>query len=186
MEPPLKPAAERTRSGHVAVLVTPATARGERLARLQAAYAGNAAVEVVPMPGLADLVEAGEIAGERVEQALRRALDPLLVDHEPPVDEVALGCTHYGFLRDTLEGMLGPGVEVIDAAHAVARRVEHQLQEHGYAIPGGVAVPVLARATGDNAAFVSAVERLRDAGAVLPPITFASVEASETPLRSNA
>jgi glutamate racemase len=186
MEPPLKPAAERTRSGRVAVLVTPATARGERLARLQAAYAGGAEVEVVPMPGLADLVEAGEIGGERVEQALRRALDGLIADQLTAVDEVALGCTHYGFLRATLEAMLGDGVEVIDAADAVARRVRHQLEAHGFEVPTGAVGAVHARATGDQLAFETAVERLRDAGAVLPPITFASETPNEAPVRSNA
>src|SRR5687767_12699173 len=34
MEPAVKPAAERTRSGHVGVLATDATARSERLAQL--------------------------------------------------------------------------------------------------------------------------------------------------------
>jgi glutamate racemase len=185
MEPPLKPAAERTRTGRVAVLVTPATARGERLARLQAAYAGDAAVEVVPMPGLADLVEEGEISGERVEQALRRALDGLQIGGQSPVDEVALGCTHYGFLRTTLEAILGRNVEVIDAADAVARRVQHQLEQHGLAIPHGAAVAVMARATGDQSSFEAAVARLRSAGAALPPLVYAA-DSREASVRSTA
>lgn len=171
MEPPLKPAVERTRSGRVAVLVTPATARGERLARLQSAYAGGTEVLTVSMPGLADLVEGGEVAGERVEQALHRALDGLAAGPRA-VDELALGCTHYGFLRATLEAMLGPGVEVLDAAEPVARRVQQQLETHGIAIPAGAACPVRCSATGDPVAFEAAVERLRAAHAPLPPIEF--------------
>lgn len=173
MEPPLKPAVERTRSGRVAVLVTPATARGERLARLQSAHAGTTEVVTVPMPGLADLVEAGEVAGERVEQALHDALDPITAG-PPPVDELALGCTHYGFLRATLEAML-PGVEVLDAAEPVARRVRQQLEAHGVAIPTGTAVPVRCSATGDPAAFEASVVRLRAAHALLPPIEFVTL-----------
>jgi glutamate racemase len=185
MEPPLKPAAERTRSGRVAVLVTPATARGERLARLQAAYAGGADVVTVPMPGLADLVEAGEVSGERVEQALRRALDGIAATDGKPVDEVALGCTHYGFLRPALETILGPDVEVIDAAEAVARRVKHQLEAHGFDIPEGIAVPVIATATGDPLAFEATVERLRAALAILPPLEFGH-ETAEATVGGNA
>lgn len=170
MEPPLKPAVERTRSGRVAVLVTPATARGERLARLQSAYAGETEVVTVPMPGLADLVEGGEVAGERVEQALHRALDALATGSRA-IDELALGCTHYGFLRATLEAML-PDVEVLDAAEPVARRVRHQLEVNGVALPSGAEVAVRCSATGDLDAFATAVARLRAAGVPLPPLEF--------------
>ena len=54
------------------------------------------------LPGLADLVEDGEVAGERVEAMLRGALDSAGAD----VDELALGCTHYGFLRPALEALV--------------------------------------------------------------------------------
>ena len=74
MEPPLKPAVELSVSRRVAVLATPATSAGARLARLRDLYGAGANVAVVPMPGLADLVESGEVAGERVERVLREAL----------------------------------------------------------------------------------------------------------------
>ncbi len=177
MEPPLKPAAERTRTGKVAVLATPATVRGDRLARLQHAYAGGAEVITVPMPGLADLVEAGEVSGVRVEQLLHRALDPLAGSG---IDELALGCTHYGFLRDTLEAMLGDAVEVIDTAEPVARRVLQQLTAHGIALAAdGVEAEVVCSVTGDTLAFEETVERLRAAGAPLPALRVRGSAVSE-------
>lgn len=167
MEPPLKPAVERTRSGKVAVLATPATARGDRLARLRDAYAGGVEVVTIPMPGLADLVEAGELASERVDRLLHRALDPLA---GAGIDELALGCTHYGLLRVTIETMLGHGVEVIDSAEPVARRVLQQLDEHGIETPPATAAEaeVICSTTGDSVAFEETIERLRDSGAELP------------------
>jgi glutamate racemase len=171
MEPPLKPAAERTRSGKVAVLATPATARGDRLARLQDAYAGGTEVLTVAMPGLADLVEAGELSGERVEQLLHRALDPLASEG---IDELALGCTHYGFLRATVEAMLGAGVEVIDSAEPVARRVLQQLTEHGIEVTNATEADIVCSATGDVVAFEEAIERLRASGADLPSMRITS------------
>lgn len=169
MEPPLKPAAERTRSGRIAVLATPATSRGARLRRLTDAYAAGAEVEALPLPGLADLVEAGEVTGERVERSLREALSAAI---ERGVDEVALGCTHYGFLRPVLERLLPPGIEVLDAAEPVARRVAQQLEEHDLPLPQGAEVPVACSTTGDLAAFEAVLERLRSAGAELPPLRF--------------
>ena len=167
MEPPLKPAAERTRSGHVAVLATPATSRGARLRRLTETYAAGAQVEALPLPGLAGLVETGEVTGERVERLLREALSAAV---ERGVDEVALGCTHYGFLRPVLERLLPPGIEVIDAAEPVARRVAQQLEQHGLPLPQGAEVRVACSTTGDLVTFEAVLERLRAAGAELPPL----------------
>ena len=174
MEPPLKPAAERTKTGKVAVLATPATVRGERLARLQDAHARAVTVVMVPMPGLADLVERGEIEGERVRTLLRGALDAMARE----VDEVALGCTHYGFLRSALEAMLGPGVEVLDAAEPVARHVVRQLAARGIALPDASDPEAIIRCstTGDVEAFAATVARLRAADALLPPLEFVALE----------
>ena len=165
MEPPLKPAVERTRSGRVAVLATASTAGGERLARLHASFAAGREVLTVPMPGLADLVEAGEIAGARVEGILSAAVAEL---REHDVDEVALGCTHYAFLHPALAAMLGPGVEIIDTAEPVARRVRQQLEAHNVAIPEGEPVAAQCTATGGAAAFEATLAHLHRANADLP------------------
>ncbi|MXZ62071.1 MAG: glutamate racemase [Chloroflexi bacterium] len=165
MEPPVKPATERTRSGHVAVLATAGTTEGERLARLYESFAGDREVLTVPMPGLADLVEAGEIAGPRVEAILEASATELRA-HE--VDEVALGCTHYAFLRDALSAMLGPDVEIIDTAEPVARRVRQQLEAHRLVLPEGEPVAAECTATGGAGPFEETLARLRATGADLP------------------
>ena len=166
MEPPLKPATERTRSGHVAVLATAGTAGGDRLARLHASFAGDREVLTVPMSGLADLVEAGEISGPRVEAILDAAVAELRA-HE--VDEVALGCTHYAFLRPALTALLGHGV----TAEPVARRVRQQLEAHGSTIPDGAPVPARCVATGGATTFETTLARLREAQADLPLVQVA-------------
>jgi glutamate racemase len=168
MEPPLKPAVERSRTRRVAVLGTVATSTGARLARLRATYGADADVAVLPMPGLADLVEAGEVAGERVERALHEALAAPLRDG---IDQVALGCTHYAFVRGPLEAIVPPGVEIIDASEPVARRAVALLAEAGDDPgPAGEAAEVVCYATGDAGRFAHSVERLRAAGAALPPL----------------
>ena len=169
MEPPLKPAVERSRSGRVAVLVTPATARGERLARLHDDHAHGATVETVPMPGLAAMVEAGEVAGERVERLLRSGLSGPL---RRGVDQVALGCTHYGFLRAAIDRLVGETVAVVDASAPVARRTLQQLEACALPLPGArdEEETVLCSTTGDPVAFEDALHRLRSAGAALSPL----------------
>ena len=167
MEPPLKPAVERSRSGHVAVLVTAQTADGERLARLHETHAGGARVRTIPLPGLADLVEHGEVADARVPALLRDALGALAA---AGIDELALGCTHYAFVRSAIEVAVGSNVEVIDASEPVARRVLQQLAAHGSPVPSGEPSAVVCSTTGRPGAFESAIERLRAAGIELPPL----------------
>lgn len=168
MEPPLKPAVEATRSGRVAVLATVGTARGARLARLHETYARGVEVETLPLPGLADLVESGEVEGARVEAMLEAAVEAA----DRGADGVALGCTHYGFVRPLLERMLPGGVAVFDAADPVARRVRQQLEAHGLPLPpaNSPEVTVEVAATGDAAGLEATLERLRRSGAALPPL----------------
>ncbi len=165
MEPPLKPAAERSRSRRVAVLATPGTVAGARLARLAADYAADVEVFALAMPGLADLVEAGSIDGPEVEEMLRDALDTPLREG---VDVVALGCTHYGLLLPLLARVLPEGVSVLDAALPVARRVAAVLGEADVE-PGGTG-EVVCYPSGDAAAFERVLSRLRGAQADLPSI----------------
>ncbi|RLT39552.1 MAG: glutamate racemase, partial [Chloroflexi bacterium] len=167
MEPPVKPAVERSRSRTIAVLATVGTVSGARLARLTEKHSGDATVTTIAMPGLADLVEAGETSSERVRTMLADAL------REPVargVDEVALGCTHYGFLRPTLASLLPASVEILDAAEPVARRVLTVMAEAGQVVPSGPAQEVLCYATGDADSFEATIERLRKDGAALPPL----------------
>ncbi|MBM3141370.1 MAG: glutamate racemase [Chloroflexi bacterium] len=180
MEPPLKPAVERSRSRRVAVLATPGTSASGRLARLRDDHGVGAEVAVLPMPGLADLVEAGEVTGPRVQTMLREALAVPLRDG---IDAIALGCTHYGFLRATLARLVPPEVELIDAAEPVARRALSLLTAAG-ADPGAGGAPAGVRwsATGGAAAFAATLERLRAAGVALPPLV---LEPAPAPVGQN-
>ena len=126
MEPAVKPAAERTRTGRVGVLATAATARGERLARLIDRFGRDVTVHVHVPTGLVELIEAG--AGESDQSAALLA-PTFHAWHGAGVDTVVLGCTHYPFARGTVERLLGPDVAVIDPAPAVARQSARLLGE---------------------------------------------------------
>lgn len=119
MEPALKPAVEKTNSGKVAVMATPVTFQGEPFARLMARFAHGVQVFVQPCPGLVEQVEQGDLDGPATHELLYRYLHDLPAQG---VDELVLGCTHYPFLRPAIEAAVGPGVQVIDPAPAVARQ----------------------------------------------------------------
>lgn len=165
MEPALKPAAGRTLAGCVALLVTPGTARGEKLAALIDRYGAEVRVDTIEAPGLAERVEAGDLDGEETLALLRCLLEPI---RRSGADVLALGCTHYAFLRAAIERELGDGILVLEPAAAVARQVQRLLAERGLLRdrPDGGSVVYLT--SGDRARFAALRRRLTQAGVPLP------------------
>jgi glutamate racemase len=165
MEPALKPAAERTLAGKVALLVTPGTAAGEKLSALIDRYGAEVSVKIVPAPDLAERVEAGELDGDGTRALVRRYVAQATADG---ADVLALGCTHYAFLRGRIEDEAGDAVAVLEPSEAVARQVQRVLDAGSLLnarISGG---SVRYLTSGDEAAFASARDRLRSAGAEVP------------------
>lgn len=169
MEPAVKPAVQRTRNGTVGVIATPATFQGELFASLLERFARN--VRVIPQvcPGLVEAVEAGALDTPETEALVRRCLEPMLA---AGMDELVLGCTHYPFLRPVIERVVGPGVEVIDPAPAVARQVRRVLEGAGYPAEAlSVGAPHHQFfTTGDPAGFAAALFRLIGVTAEVYPL----------------
>lgn len=128
LEPAVKPAARLTSTNAIGVMATAATLRTERFQRLARNHASSVNLVARACPGLVELVEAGELSGDRVRATLEEIVAPL---REANVDAVVLGCTHYPFLREAIQEALGPGVLVIDSGNPVARQVERVLRASG-------------------------------------------------------
>ena len=118
MEPAIKPAAQRSRSGIVGLLATPASVAGELLAQTRARYAPELQILSDPCTGLVDAIEARD---EAAVATLLEAIVPPMV--QAGADVLVLGCTHYPFALDTIRALAGSRVEVIDPAPAVAAQV---------------------------------------------------------------
>lgn len=126
MEPAVKPAAERTRSGIVGVLATPATFQGELFSSVVDRYAEGIQVLQSTFPGLVEHIESGDLDSVDVKQLLEAGIEPLL---ELGADTLVLGCTHYPFVLPTIQSISGVEVEVIDPSPAIARRTQQVLKQ---------------------------------------------------------
>jgi len=124
MEPAIKPAAQRTRSGVVGVLATSQTLASPSVARLCAAHGKNIEILLQPCPGLVEQVEKAELTSDTSRALLIRYISPLL---EAGADTLVLGCTHYPFLNKLIREIAGPDVAIVDPATAVAKEVARRL-----------------------------------------------------------
>ena len=128
MEPAVKPAAALTRTGKIAVLATPSTARGLRLQGLIDRYGDGLDIRAIGVPGLADRVELGDFDGP----VARDLLAPVVIDQVADgADVLVLGCTHYPFAEGAIRDYAGPQVRIIDSGNAVARRARDVLMQFG-------------------------------------------------------
>jgi glutamate racemase len=133
IEPAVKPAAARTRSGVVGVLATTQTLASERFSKLVETHAGKVRVLAQPAPGLVERVESGELLTPATRSMVEHYVGPLV---EAGADTV-LGCTHYPFLARVIQEVAGPTVTVIDPAVAVAEHLRRRLQVSGLLAPDG-------------------------------------------------
>jgi len=119
VEPGIKPAAQASASGRIAVLATESTAGSARLKHLIREHAGHVEVFVEPCPGWATHVEMLQLDDPALAADVRARVEPLL---EKGVDRIVLGCTHYSFLAPLLADIVGERARLVDVADAVARQ----------------------------------------------------------------
>jgi glutamate racemase len=119
MEPAVKPAAEKTHTGKVGVLATPATFQGKLYNSVVERFAKNVQIYQNTCSGLVQEIEKGNFTGIETRKILENALYPML---ENKIDSVVLGCTHYPFVIPLIKDIVGPEVTVIDPAPAVAKQ----------------------------------------------------------------
>ena len=124
VEPAIKPAAIYSKTKRVGILVTQATARNTRFLDLVKKHAVGVEVIIQPCPGLVELIEQGEINSDRCGSLLHDYLSPLLTKK---VDTIVLGCTHYPFLINKIENIIGHSMKIMDTAAPVTKELHRQL-----------------------------------------------------------
>lgn len=157
MEPAVKPAAASTHSGVIGVLATPVTFQGEMYASVVERFGKDVTILQDTCPGLVAQIEAGQLNAPETRRILEKALGPML---EKSVDTVVMGCTHYPFVIPLIQQIVGPGVQVIDPAPAVARQTGRLLAARGLQTRRGSVGKVTFYTTGNFHQFEMMLPRL--------------------------
>lgn len=124
MEPAVKPAAEKTKTGHVGVIATPMAFEGVLYKKLAQRFGREVTIHTQVCPGLVDAIELGHTTTPATEKLLLNCLQPLAQQN---IDHLVLGCTHFPFIAPLAKRILGQGVTLIDPAPAVARQTQRIL-----------------------------------------------------------
>ena len=131
IEPALKPAAALTRTGRVLVLATRGTLQSAKFAALKLVYGAQVAFECIACEGLAEQIErAGEQRNTTDLIALSAAFMPTIGRFglkNGEIDTLVLGCTHYPLIAPIWRSLVGPEVQIVDNAQAVALRTQELL-----------------------------------------------------------
>ena len=160
MEPAIKPAAAATKTGVVGVLATAGTLKAEKYRDTKGRHAEDVTVVEHIGKGFVELVESGQTTGPKAESVVMESLEPLL---DAGADTIVLGCTHYPFLRDTIEKVavnLTPErqITVIDPAPAVARHLFDVMADEGTIKREGFSLSL--HASGDDSVLVEMAYRI--------------------------
>ena len=130
LEPAVKPAALKSRSGVVGVLATAGTFNGRLYRETSARFAKGVTVIAAVADEFVALVERGETSGARAEAVVAAKVGPLVA---AGADHIVLGCTHFPHLRSLVEKVAAGRAEVVDPSSAVARQARRVLAQKGLA-----------------------------------------------------
>ena len=119
--PPIKPAAQSSKTKTIGLLATPATVQRPYIDKLISEHAKDCKVIRLGSENLARLSEE-KLSGKAIDpQQLTHELGPFL-EHKA-LDTIALGCTHYHHLVEEIQELL-PACKIIDCSKAIARQFD--------------------------------------------------------------
>lgn len=124
MEPALKPAHFARHGGKIIVLATNATLRLDKFNRLMQRY-GDDVISVVG-EGLVELVESGLADSAQATETLDKLLSPY---KSMQIDAIVLGCTHFPFLRASVQKLF-PEAALFDGRTGTITRLKFLLDEN--------------------------------------------------------
>ena len=137
IEPALKMAADRFPRGTIGVMATSVTLREEKFHQQIERFPG-ARVEVIPANGLVPMVEKGLLEGPEVDAYLQDALGKYV----GKLDALVLGCTHFPFVAEAVQKVMGEKTLILDGGEGTARETERRLAEAGLCNDGPGSVQI--------------------------------------------
>lgn len=122
--PPIKTAARDSSNKKIGILSTFTTVQSRYQKNLIDKFAKDCDVISISASELVPYVERGDTDSKEFKEITEKILREFL---ENDVDAIALGCSHFPFLKEQMQKILGRSVLVLDSGAAIARQVRRVL-----------------------------------------------------------
>lgn len=119
--PMVKPAAEQTKSGVIAVCATPTTLASPRYRELKEEFASRVMVLEPDCSDWAQMIEHNEVDDKKIEERIGAVLDE-------NADVIVLGCTHYHWIEDRIQELAEGRATVIQPEKAIVKQLATVIQ----------------------------------------------------------
>lgn len=131
IRPSVEALASYTENGHVGILATKGTVASDSYPlEIEKLYgAGKFKITQLACPLWVSLVENNELSGAGAEYFVRKYIDELM-NADPVIDTVILGCTHYPLLRPLIARYMPAGVKIIEQGDIIAESLTDYLHRH--------------------------------------------------------
>ncbi|MEK7559521.1 MAG: glutamate racemase [Patescibacteria group bacterium] len=132
--PVVKTASKNTKNGHIGILSTKQTAKSKYQKALIKKFAKDLKVLNIGTDKLTPIIENAEADKTRIDKILRKELKPF---QKFNIDVLALGCSHFPFLKKEMQKILGKKVSILDSSGAIARQTKRILLMENSCLPAG-------------------------------------------------
>ncbi len=122
----------RTHTKHIGVLATPGTVASESYVIELLKQDPTLVVTQQACPMWVPLIEAGEHLGDGANYFVEKYLNELL-ERDPEIDTIILGCTHYPLIQDKIEAYLSQTnrhISIVSQGEIVAHSLADYLRRH--------------------------------------------------------
>lgn len=129
IRPTVEVAGDISKSHHIGIMATPGTVRSKTYELEIAKLFPNFQVTSEACPMWVPLVENEEYNNPGADYFVRKHIDNLL-QQDPQIDSVILGCTHYPLLRDKIRQWMPDNIHIIEQGNYVAQSLKDYLSRH--------------------------------------------------------
>ena len=126
IEPAVKPAVELNTNKKIIIMATPMTLKEKKFLRLIERFKDKAEIVSMPCARLVEFVEESRFDSDELMEYLE---DKYKNINKEEIGAVVLGCTHFPFVRDKIQKVVGEGIPVIDGSLGTCKELRRRLKK---------------------------------------------------------